>query len=321
MKPASRNNVVSRRTALATGVAGAVLTGTSTLIKPALVKPALADGHSKGQFDPNDPISVLRTLHKMRGDEGGKRIAMGWLKGKRYGVVDAEITPLMGMITGTFARHRVLDDGSVNLTSFELAFYTDFDTGELVDRLTIPYTGKSVEVPKLLLGPGASVIKPNFHEVRELRDREIAPDEGEEERSESETAMRPTGSTKFEKWLGPVTVKDDHVWITEASSATRTPADPNLRKVVYSESVTYKASYDDVINPDLTTIESTLGYTGITSWRPWMEMGDHPGHTTSHAMGSKTFDIDGLPDDYRAMSETYYPDAIKDPGAVLDRIS
>lgn len=297
---------LSRRTALIG--AGATALTASSMNTPT----ARADSH----FDPKDPVSVLRTLHKMRGSEDG-RIAMGWLKGRRYGVVDAEIIPLMGMVTGTFARHSVLDDGSISLASFELAFYTDLETGEVLDKLTIPYTGRAVEVPRLILGPSQSVIKPIFHEIREMGGAE-APPEGK--RSDSESAMRPQGSMRFERWLGPVTVKNGHVWITEASSASLTPAEAGADKVVYSESVTYKGDYDDVVNPDLRTIKSTLGYTGITSWRPWMQMGDHPGHTTSHAMGSKTYDVDGLPDDYRTMAEQYYPEALADPASVLDQL-
>ncbi len=300
----------TRRRAIATGVGG-VLAAASTSV----IRPARADGHAGGHFDPDNAASVLRTLHKMRGDEGG-RIAMGWLLGRRFGVVNGEITPLMGMVTGTFARHKILDDGSIALTSFELAFYTDFYTGELIDTLVMPYTGKTVNVPRLMLGPGTNVHKPVFHEVLEFG----APPVDESERSSSETAMRPTGSSRVEKWLGPVTIKDGHVWITEASSAKLIPADPNALPVTYSESVTYKGAEADVMNPDLQTIASTLSYTGITSWRPWMEMGDHPGQTTSHAMGSKTYDVNQLPDTYRQLCETYYPDAFRDPGAVLDSV-
>ena len=297
---------ICRRTALMGSAA-------STLAASCIILPATG---ANGQFDPNDPASVLRTLHKMRGSEDG-RIAMGWLKGRRYGVVDAEIIPLMGMVTGTFARHSLLDDGSIALASFELAFYTDLETGDVLDKLEIPYTGKTVEVPRLILGPNRSVIKPIFHEVREIGGGKIAP---EGERSDSESAMRPKGSMRTERWLGPVTVKNGHVWITEAQSASVTPAESGADKVVYSESVTYKGNYVDVMNHELPTIESTLGYTGITSWRPWMEMGDHPGHTTSHAIGSKTYHVDGLPDDYRTMAERYYPEALADPASVLNQL-
>ncbi|MDE0800550.1 MAG: DUF1838 family protein [Rhodospirillaceae bacterium] len=277
----------------------------------ASIAPLANTAVASGYFESSDPVSVLRTLHRMRGSEDG-RIAMGWLKGQRYGVVDGEITPLMGMVTGTFARHKVRDDGAVEISSFELAFYTDFQTGDLLDTLTIPYTGKTVEVPRLLLGPNKRTIRPVFHELMEMG--------GEVGRTESETAMRPVGSTRLERWLGPVTVKDSNVWITEASSAKLVPANPEADKVIYSESVTYKADYEDVVNSDLPTITSTMSYTGITSWRPWMQMGEHSGHTTSHALGSKSFDVGGLPDDYRAMAEKYYPDAIKDPAAILDKI-
>ena len=198
------------------------------------------------------------------------------------------------------------------MTSFELCFAEDLTAGKVLDTLKIPYTGKSVEVPRLMLGPNKSTIRPVFHELTEI--------EGEAERTDSETAMRPVGSQRFERWLGPVTVKDGHVWITEASSAKVVPADPKAGKVIYSESVTYKGDFEDVNNPELPTISSTLSYTGITSWRPWMDMGDLPGHTTSHALGSKTFDVDGLPDDYREMAEQYYPDALADPASVLNKL-
>jgi hypothetical protein len=289
----SRRQVVAA--GLATAVSGAIGTG-----------PVAA----ATRFDPDDPVSVLRTVSRMRGSEDG-RIAMGWLKARRFGVVDAEIMPLFGMVTGTFSRYRVLDDGSIQNTSFELAFYTDLESGEVLDSFTMPYTGKTVEVPRLLLGPSRGRTRPVFHELVESGNTA--------ERTDSESAMRPVGSTRLERWLGPVTVKDNRVWITEASSAKLVPADPEADKVIYSESVTSTANYADVINPDLVTIPSLLSYTGITSWRPWMQMGDHPGHTTSHGFGGKAFDVDSLPDDYRAMAEKYYPEAVADPGAVLDK--
>jgi hypothetical protein len=205
-----------------------------------------------------------------------------------------------------------LDDGSVENASFELAFYTDLETGEVLDTITIPYTNKTVKVPRLLLGPNTSKTRPVFHEVIQTG--------GAAERTDSETAMRPVGSTRVERWLGPVTVKDNDVWIGEASSATLIPADPKADKVVYSESLNSTADYQDLINPDLLSVPSKLSYTGITSWRPWMEMGDHPGHTTSAGFGGKAFHADQLPDDYRAMAERYYPEALADPAAILDRV-
>lgn len=294
---------LSRRNAMATGATFGVLGASGALVRPTRA----------AAFDATDPVSVLRTVSRMRGSVDDGRIAMGWLKGQRFGVVDGEITPLMGMVTGTFARYRILEGGLLQNHSFELAFYTDFNTGEVLEELTIPYTGKTVKVPRLLLGPAKSVTRPVFHEVIERGGDEEALDE------ESESAMRPSGSSTFERWMGPVTNKDGHVWITQASSATLTPADPNAPKVVYSESVTSMARDKDVMS-DMPSIPATLSYTGITTWRPWMQMGDHPGHTTSSGIGGKAFNIDDLPDDYRAMSEKYYPEAFGDPGAILDKM-
>ena len=197
-----RGLLITRRRVLAAGVAAGLVTPAGRVTDAAAA--------ASSSFDPTDAAGVLGVVARMRGSVDG-RIAMGWLKARRYGVVDAEITPLFGMVTGTFSRYRVLDDGSIRNDSFELAFYTDLESGEVLDSITMPYTGKTVEVPRLMLGPSRGTTQPTFHELTERRDAE--------ERTDSEEAMRPVGSTRFERWLGPITVKDDQVWITQAFSA------------------------------------------------------------------------------------------------------
>ena len=293
----------TRRDVLIAGVAGAAGVLSSGIALNAAADPG---------FDARDPAQVLRAVTRMRFSEDG-RLTMGWLKARRFGVVDAEITPLFGMVTGTFSRHRILEDGAVENVSFELAFYTDLESGEVLDTITIPYTNRTVKVPRLLLGPSRSITRPVFRHVKEARDQVVGD-------AASTAAMRPEGSSRVEEWLGPVTMKGDDVWIAQASSAVRIPADPALRKVVYNEALTTTASYADLMNPDLPSVSAKLGYTGVSSWRPWMAMGDHPGHTTSSGFGSKAFQVDDLPDDYRAMAERFYPAALANPGAILDRI-
>lgn len=292
---------ISRRQVVVAGVAGALLHG-------AVPKAAAATS----EFNANDPASVLRAVTRMRFSEDG-RLTMGWLKARRFGVVDGAITPLLGMVTGTFGRHWVLDDGSVEKVSFELAFYTDLESGEVLDKITIPYTNKTVKVPRLLLGPSTSRTLPVFHSKKQSN----TPPEAD---SASTAAMRPAGSSQVEEWLGPVTSKENDIWISQSSSAIRVPTDPDARNVIYSEALNSTAAYSDLLNPDLPSVASKLGYTGISTWRPWMEMGSHPGHTTSSGFGGKAFRVEDLPDDYRAMAERYYPEALANPAAILDGV-
>jgi hypothetical protein len=161
-RPSDTSFSRTRRRILAAGVGAAALGSGQLTTRPAA---------AATPFDSTDPASVLRTVSRMRGSEDG-RITMGWLKARRFGVIDAELTPLMGMVTGTFSRYRLLEDGSTTGTSFELAFYTDLESGEVLDTLTMPYTGKTVKVPRLLLGPSRGTKRPVFHEVEVMRDEE-----------------------------------------------------------------------------------------------------------------------------------------------------
>ena len=55
----------------------------------------------------------------------------------------------------------------------------------------------------------------------------------------------------------------------------------------------------------------------MTSWRPWMEMGDIPGHTFSNGFGRRAASIEDLPADYREYVNRVHPDVLRDPAALL----
>jgi hypothetical protein len=64
-------------------------------------------------------------------------------------------------------------------------------------------------------------------------------------------------------------------------------------------------------------VASSVNYSAMTSWRPWMNMGDVPGHTFSNGFGGRAWRLDDLPEDYLAFVRRVHPDVLEDPEALL----
>jgi hypothetical protein len=121
---------MNRRDALV-GVAAAVAAAGSSA---ALERPAAPAG-----------LSTLQQFVKLRGalDE---RLVTGFVIGRFDGVVGDVVTPLFGVLSAVFSRYRSTSAGYV-VVSYEQAYYTDLDSGRVVERMKNPYTGDTVEVP------------------------------------------------------------------------------------------------------------------------------------------------------------------------------
>ena len=69
------------------------------------------------------------------------RLVIWWMDGLRYGVVDARARLLYGMKVGMFQQFfPPAGRQFLNWTMFELTYYTDLATGELLEEFANPYT-------------------------------------------------------------------------------------------------------------------------------------------------------------------------------------
>jgi hypothetical protein len=275
---------------------------TMALIAPFLscVPGAQAQSNS---LDMSQPRDVLYALTKLRGATDN-RIIIGWLKGIRYGVLDGELQPLFGMATGTFARFNTLADGSLQVRFFEMAFYTDLNTGDLLNNFVMPYTGRSVDVEHLKSGVNQEVIHPRFEWAQNLEFPSVG--------------KNPARSAKVVRRLGPATVSGDTVWIKQDINAGSREALTDDPYRYYNEMVTYSGSWSVVKSPEINSVSARVSFTGLSNWRPWMKMDGMPGHTASHGWGEKVATIDELPEDYKKFCKLLFPKAFADPEAVLD---
>ena len=103
----------------------------------------------------DDPEQLLNAYQRLSGSLDN-RLIIWWMTGTRYGVANARSTALYGMQVGMFHRFYRQPDGNYKLAFFELTYYTDLASGELLEEFDNPYTGKVNRVRHVPPGAGNS---------------------------------------------------------------------------------------------------------------------------------------------------------------------
>ena len=243
---------------------------------------------------PNELLTAYMRLAGSLDD----RLVIWWMDGMRYGVVDARTTLMFGMKVGMFHRFFRQSDGSYKYAMFELTYYTDLETGALLQTFDNPYTGETNQVQHVRLGP----------EIRVMTHGGIA---------------RPENPmvTEYHSTLGPELINGDDLWIPIDVEAKIEFPKPTAPKIVLNHYTTVHGQLSDALDPSLASASCKLNFQNVLRWEPFMRMGDHPGHMMSRAAGRKLESVDDLPDDYREMAERMHSRYIADPVATLQKLT
>jgi len=275
-----------------------------------LPRNGIAAAHAVSELDLSSPEGLLSASVKMRGtlDE---RLAFIWLRGLRYTLVDGQATPLCGYLGGSITRYRQLADDAFEFLLYEVSYYTDLDSGEVLQTLRMPHTGRKVEVPLYQTGPGRHVV---------MMSNEEELDWSAEKTTSEELAnqIAPDAKVFYRFDLRPSVTQDDRVWIRSDSFARLVPTDLEQSGMFYKEAITYQASRGELAKPGATQVDASLSFAIATAWRPWMQMGDVDGHTVTDGVGGKALRMDDMPDDLLRFTAEHHPDVLEDPASLLD---
>lgn len=252
---------------------------------------------NKDSRDLTDPAELLDAYMRLAGSHDD-RLVIWWMDGMRYGVVDARAKLLFGMKVGMFHRFFRQLDGSYKLAMFELTYYTDLETGELLEEFANPYTREIDNVRHVRLGP----------EIRHQTSRGIA---------------RPENPmvTSYRSRLGPALVRGDHLWIPTDVEATIEFPKPTAPSILLNHYTTVHGRLSDARNPALASAPCELNFQNVLKWEPFMRMGNHPGHMMSRAAGRKLESVDELPTEYLSMAERMHGRYIADPIKTLEKLT
>lgn len=233
----------------------------------------------RGRLDLSRPEDHLRTYIKMSASEEPGAETFLVYEGVTFGVTEGlQMRPLYGMLGFSPVRTFPQPDGSWRILGSEAAVFTDLATGQVLDTWLNPYLdNRPVKVWHLRTGPINLPINP--HTPISTGGWRL---------------LRPSryGTNGF---FMPVTEIDGDLVVTLDAQATRkNKLDPTVWKAEssgitsrYSEHNTWRARRADVENPDVPSPPIFASWHTNKEWRPWMLMGQRPGHIYNHLIAYK----------------------------------
>jgi hypothetical protein len=279
---------IGRRAALAAGLAagGAAFAGGT----------ALADSHEGVEASLLGPTYDLTTAAG-NVDAYAKIGSNLDMKSTHYGFLDGYV---MGVAPGgaikTFAGFRGL--GTTRLLPLEgehgyrrvlreVVFYTDLETGEVLEEMENPFTGEKVRVVPVANDPFNRIIRetelsrPSFGGLNTNEKLEAKP-------FILNWKLFPNDRLMMERHINLYypNALDPKKWIRESAGP--------MNQV--TETYVYNMSLADLQNPELTTLDTTTVWGRHTPWLPWMLMGQAPGHCLYNVMAASLHSLEEAPD-------------------------
>lgn len=282
---------MKRRTLLKSMVAPVILGATSTALSPRVSAAA-----TNSLLNPNNPDD-LYIIHRKLNYSFGDGLVFWYIQAVRNGLVDSQFTPFWKMDVGFIASVRDLDDMRYEVKTMSAIFYTDLETGKLIDSFDNPYTGEKIPVRQPTIG-----VSTRTHGKTGLEARPPRPG----------IDMKEYGD------IGPAWVIGDDVWC-QADTGFRIEAnDERPLPTQINDWFTYHGSISEVSDANVKSAQATQNFNDINTWPAWLNMGDHPGNYVSRGFGRKVSSMTAMPESWQALMRDQYPREFADPQSRID---
>lgn len=262
---------------------------------PAL-RSARADDHGS-HLDPGNPDD-LYIIHRKLNYTFDDRLVFWFIDAVRNGLVDTQFTPLWNMHVGFISSIKDLDEQKFEAKTMSAIFYSDLETGELLETFDNPYTGERINVRQPALGVSTRI----FNREGMMPSRSPRP-----------------GMTMTEYGdIGPAWVIGDDVWCRGDTGFRAEPTGDEGRLLQVNDWTTFHGSMREVSDPNVKSAQSTKTFNDINTWPGWLNMGDHPGNYVSRGFGRKSWSIEDMPEAWKRFMRNRYPKEYLDPRARIE---
>lgn len=265
-------------------------------------------GSKASALDLATPAGNVLAMAKLVGDTSG-RTKHGWYRGTLIGLADGEAArDLLGIVGMSTQRLTPLTDRpGWQLLQKEVGFFTDLDSGAVLDRWVNPYNGEAVEP---------------FHIANDAVNRTIEPVVRRERFYDAVNESAPPPQPFVLPWRRAgdrVFVEQRlHVWAKNPLDPARWPRESSGPEIRVSDMLSYNASYGQLADPGVTAVEYWGHWMHLRPWQPWMLMGSTPGGCAYSAFTGSASTLDDVPAEIVALTRARFPDFLEPP-TVLKR--
>lgn len=251
-------------------------------------------------------LDPLETVMRLRGSADGT-LTFAYLDAVRELVIEGDIIPFCNLKALIVARYVPKPSG-FEAQVLECAYYTDPKTGEPLDKFLFPGQSEPVAVPKYRTGPITVRFAPDLDEWEDINPGNAG---------EASADFAPPSAVRLQRSVGQPWTDGPTLLIrsNEYGRAYMDRAKPPA--VFYREWIIWRGDLEEVLTSDAPNLPSEYSYSALSSWRPWMKMGNTPGNTAENGRGKKVPSIDTLPEDLKQLVAKNDPDVFNDPEAAL----
>ncbi len=203
---------------------------------------------------------------------------------------EGNLIPLYTMNNLNIRRWDPQPDGSFKVKVFECGTLSKFDTEEPLDYWDNPITGERIKAHHFRGGPLSLTI---------AKDGSIS--------TGAEATVKPE----------PLNYQfiDDSVFMLQASAFSypnpfqpdEWPKESSGAEAFWDSHYIYMAKVNEVTNPDISQAPAYIQLQNMTSWSPWLRMGQTPGRSWGRGFGKKIAGVGDIPTFARADLERRHP--------------
>lgn len=258
-------------------------------------------------LDLTTPEGNVTALAKLAADLDLTKTKHGWYEGVLIGTAPGgatrELTGIVGMSSQRLT--KLTDRPGWLVLQKEVGFFTDLETGRVLDRWRNPYTNEDVE-PFHIANP--AVNRPIEPVVRDTRFYDTITGSEPKERP-FVLDWRAAGGRAFVETRSHVWAKnplDPAVWVRESAGP----------QVQVMDAMSYSVALDELQDAKRTTCSYVGHWTHFRPWQPWMLMGAAPGGCLYSATTGCASSLDGLPPEIVAIVRERAPEFLVAPTEV-----
>ncbi len=235
----------------------------------------------------SDPVKRSDMIVKVMGSTD-REDTYAFLKFHVYGFAGENVIPFFTMNNVIVQKWTPTEDpGYYDMSHYEVAYYSEFDSAEPIETWENPITGEVIDIPPFILGPIfrqytpegviAPGVAPNPLNISVIGDRVFIP------------------THSVDRLPNPMTGPE---WGPYAGDPT----------VYWDSMLTFSADIEDVLNEDTAKADAEIHMQNLVSWNPYFKMGLRPGRTMVRAFGTHLDSLDDIPPEARAGLKKYTPE-------------